>query len=1103
MKIIDIAGGVVDTLPVRPAQGAFEPLPRSEQEAVLFRSADQTLLTLADAVRPVEGATPADHARLLEVVGSGLPMVAFVAQAYGDRLVLHTRRFALEKRVIEPMEIGVDEKVLDDVRRSHKYGGTVAEVGAWLMERLVAPPAPHQPPDLRRLVVSGNSQAFRIFGHRAAVDVKLVDGQFRIDRVLKSSTTGSHRLSLLYAPVSFVDATLAAAVHGEIRTALSEAVARNTSYLGFWQLYHQLERNAVLERARALGALEYRSCEKRRDGGWQFRMAQGDDQAERLAVLGEGGHLELEAGEEHPVFDEERLSVRSGNRPDGGRGFCAAILRMDDRTHTLDLAPPEEDDNQSAPPPKGFLFLSLRGDQARLRRRERAAEALRTGNCPMPQLGLLMEGHPAVAARRGQVSASGSLLRPVIREVFGETGPTRRQLEAIDTALNTPDICLIQGPPGTGKTKVITAIEQCLAVLADEGVEPSHRILVSAAQHDAVENVAQRTQVFGLPAMTVGRRRWGRDADFDPALEFAKERVEQLRARSVVPLEAERLNRARSLALICLRGQALPADQAQRLRAMVKPLEELLAPELLDLASQHAAALDAPGRAGEVEAAGLMLKAARGIRVEPGPFSDDGPVQARKALRRLDAVLTAEERSFLEKCAALDLEEVPDWLAEGRAHRDALVDRLAKPCEAEPAQVREDTQSLVLDILDAVERQLASTRSGADGVVAAYLNDLENDPGGVRAALQHYTVVLASTLQHAASQQMCRLRGVEEGSASFETVIVDEAARANPLDLFIPLSMAKRRAVLVGDHRQLPHLMEPVVERKLSDDLAQGRVEEKVLKAVQSSLFARMWELLKDLELKDGIKRTVTLNAQYRMHPVLGEFISKTFYEAHGDGHIESPRPPGGFGHRMPGYLKKGVPCVAGWLDVPSETDRDQEVRGASKRRPAEARAIAREVRRLMDQDPTLTFGVISFYSAQVDEIGRAMLETGLTEKTQGGRGWRIADAWSTTYNARGQRVERLRIGTVDAFQGKEFDVVLLSVTRSNQLPGETDEQQRRKYGHLMLPNRLCVAMSRQQRLLIGVGDRAFVLAPEAANPLHALRAFLELCGGQHGVIIR
>jgi len=65
-------------------------------------------------------------------------------------------------------------------------------------------------------------------------------------------------------------------------------------------------------------------------------------------------------------------------------------------------------------------------------------------------------------------------------------------------------------------------------------------------------------------------------------------------------------------------------------------------------------------------------------------------------------------------------------------------------------------------------------------------------------------------------------RGIDEGQTTFESVIVDEAARANPLDLFIPLSMARRRVVLVGDHRQLPHLLEPDVERQLAEGVEQG-----------------------------------------------------------------------------------------------------------------------------------------------------------------------------------------------------------------------------------------------------------------------------------------
>jgi superfamily I DNA and/or RNA helicase len=257
-----------------------------------------------------------------------------------------------------------------------------------------------------------------------------------------------------------------------------------------------------------------------------------------------------------------------------------------------------------------------------------------------------------------------------------------------------------------------------------------------------------------------------------------------------------------------------------------------------------------------------------------------------------------------------------------------------------------------------------------------------------------------------------------------------------------------------------------------------------------------MWVVLRALEDKDGIRRTVTLNAQYRMHPALGRFISESFYEIHDDGVIESPREASEFTHTLPGYSTASQPCAAAWLDVLA--DQGREVRGASKRRPVEARVIARELRRLIDHDSSLTFGVISFYAAQVDEIGQAMIDVGLTEPAKTTRGWRVAERWAMTLNAEGKPVERLRIGTVDAFQGKEFDVVFLSVTRTNDLPEDTDEQQRRKYGHLMLENRLCVAMSRQQRLLITVGDLAFV---QAAKPLGALRAYADLCGGPHGVI--
>ncbi|MDO7895020.1 AAA domain-containing protein, partial [Pseudomonas aeruginosa] len=70
------------------------------------------------------------------------------------------------------------------------------------------------------------------------------------------------------------------------------------------------------------------------------------------------------------------------------------------------------------------------------------------------------------------------------------------------------------------------------------------------------------------------------------------------------------------------------------------------------------------------------------------------------------------------------------------------------------------------------------------------------------------------------------------------------------------------------------------------------------------------------------------------------------------------------------------------------------------------------------------------------------------------------------------------------AFQGKEFDVVLLSCVRSFQpnrsgraAASEGDDRElqlNRQFGFLRLPNRMNVAMSRQRQMLICVGGCGF-----------------------------
>ena len=96
---------------------------------------------------------------------------------------------------------------------------------------------------------------------------------------------------------------------------------------------------------------------------------------------------------------------------------------------------------------------------------------------------------------------------------------------------------------------------------------------------------------------------------------------------------------------------------------------------------------------------------------------------------------------------------------------------------------------------------------------------------------------------------------------------------------------------------------------------------------------------------------------------------------------------------------------------------------------------------------------------------------------------------------------ERIRVGTVDAFQGKEFDVVFLSnvcasdTVIADQKEGiERDRMFNQKYGHLRLSNRLNVAMSRQRKLLIAVGDKRMAEGSEAEEVVPALVEFLKLC---------
>jgi hypothetical protein len=1121
MKVSDSIHGRISS--VELVLGAGESFPASIaplSEAILHPQpdADGWLLRIGEDAWAVEAATSADTDTLRGLRGGAAQRLCWIAQrtppqGAPERLNLQVHEFAATHEWGEPIRIGIDDRLVDEMRRQRGQLNSVESLVKWLGEKLLLHPQSLGGPARVLLAgtpspASGRQVAFRIYGAGWAADVATgSDKRLRVNRVVsvKRAQNGddARPIYLVSGDIGFCDVTLAGEFRGTARTEIEVRARRSDSYLRLWREYNTLERAGLFERARALGWLRYRGCEQMPDGAWRFQL-DGDNSGEktlraRIQTLADSADFELEAGAAIPAeiqgadaTPEVRLRRDKpflGKPKIGGRSGAIHI----------DLRPAREREDR-IPPKSGYLFASLGGDKTRIDRRDRAWEAIRGCANPMPQIGLLIEGAPIPVRplrRREPITSA-------VREVL--PNPTDRQRLALEVALNTPDIALIQGPPGTGKTRVIAALQ---ARLADKdevagGIGLAGNTLLTSFQHDAVENAAAATRVLGLPAIKIGYRKGTEEggAWVDAWSRETAERVRAARAeRNESHSPARALAEIRRLTVRYIEAPTLH-DESAALLVSVRDLgRDWLPGETLDRIEALRARLVAPGTAATLgdEDRADALKALRGLRVEPVPFADDGPAAAYRALRCLDRIaglaLEADARALLERAADCDPDAEPpaDLLVGLTRVRDALIDRVRGEADRPPLRpIHADVADLCGEVVDALAARVRTSADGADLAVAEWLDALEQDPDGIRETIAHYSMVYAATCQQAVGKAMSEAKSGDENAMVFRTVVVDEAARANPLDLLIPMARAERRIVLVGDHRQLPQVLEPDVERQL-----RGSIDAEMQDALERSLFERLFRDLKEREVRDGIKRTVTLDTQYRMHPILGAFVSAQFYAPHGEP-LSSGREAADFAHRV--ALSDGTELagqVAAWLDIPNAAG--AEARGRSKYRPVEAQRSAREAEAILKANPDLSVGVITFYAAQRDAILEAMVERGLAEP-DAEEGYRIRDAWASMPG----RPERLRVGTVDAFQGKEFDVVLLSLTRSNPIRVTDESSRRARYGFLLLENRLCVAMSRQRSLLILLGDLAMARGEEAEQSVPGLAAFAKLCEeGTHGRIVR
>jgi superfamily I DNA and/or RNA helicase len=315
---------------------------------------------------------------------------------------------------------------------------------------------------------------------------------------------------------------------------------------------------------------------------------------------------------------------------------------------------------------------------------------------------------------------------------------------------------------------------------------------------------------------------------------------------------------------------------------------------------------------------------------------------------------------------------------------------------------------------------------------------------------------------------------------SFDTIIMDEASKATPPELALPVLFGKK-SIIVGDHRQLP----PMIDGEEIKDLLVS-IGEKALaqtlshKEFEISQFERLFN-----KIDDSIKGA--FDTQYRMHPAINEAISQ-FYKD--DGGLKCGLPLEETYHnsfdkwnsRYHGLQYKNILTPEThtiWVNV--TTPEIQE--GTSRVNFGEIEAINNILKVLKNCEGKNEFeqwlsnqsqeekqiGMISFYGKQINYLERMLLES-----------------HNDLYSGKGKDNDKknlIRLSTVDRFQGMERNIIIVSMVRSNKITSfqgqeadfelypELGYPYQESLGFAESPNRLNVALSRARRLLIVVGN--------------------------------
>jgi len=687
----------------------------------------------------------------------------------------------------------------------------------------------------------------------------------------------------------------------------------------------------------------------------------------------------------------------------------------------------------------------------------------------------------ALRTLRDGSSANPHLLNIIVDGQFAETPKPLVEIEpapnfndsqrlAIGYADDVPDLMLVVGPPGTGKTK-------CISEMAKRHAKLGKRVLVTSKNNKAVDNVLEKLE--GLEALRIGREE-KISVEIQSLLIDVKAR--ELQQQIIVKTKPLITNLDRVIQLwpkidIALgdleqaSGQWQEAIQEYEIQVRenneweeevyktYQPVLERIQrvvnardKELKNIGSEIEATSRRKSRLltyAKIPVIGIFIKSTiENYQI----FIQNLEIQRSQIIQKRDRSWEDSRRVF---------ESYKNQITESTEaleRKNKLKIRLSKVHDSEKTAMEflYHLNRIFTNLQDSPPNNQVTSPQG----IPAFIREMRSWHKRIscRHELLHEWHDMLGTRHQALYPSLVRTADVVGAtcigiatdarfeSLDFDLVIADEAGQIQVMDLLVPLVKANR-AVLVGDHKQLPPIVDEGVRARL--DAENTEQWEWLTKSLFELIHARPTV---------PANREVMLDTQYRIPKVVADLISLSFYEnRYKTGHTRAHADPF-FNQPFVFIDTKESPKRR---ESPSKGKEGLESGYANK---LEADLITSLV--LAYQKHGLSWGVIVPYNKQVELIHQKLQQYFSEEE--------LKDL----------------VATVDSFQGKERETIIYGFTRSNEGG---------RIGFQSELRRLNVGLTRASNQLIVIGDSSFLTSTIEAEFSAFIRKLLEIAGSLEG----